>query len=748
MFKRSRVLLMAAGLAACDFFNSPGGNPTAALRIMSGDGQEAVAGSELPLPLVVVAEDAEGRPLASQRVDFVVLSGGGSMALGTVTTDETGQASDRWTLGGDATTEQRVEARVVNGDGEAVLAAQFTAEAMSGGPARLVKIGGDGQTGAPGERLPDSLAVRVEDQHGNPVGGVTVTWSAASGSISPGEAVSGANGIARTSWRLGTAAGSYSAEAQVADVEPVTFSAGTSFNGTTLTKIAGDGQLGAAGGELPQPLVVELRNASGQPIRDAWVRWRPAPGDGTVAPDSAPTDAAGRASARWTLPAAVGARTLLADVAGQASATFTATATAGTAATITLLAGNGQLGDVGEPLADSLAVELRDAAGNPVSGDTVTWAVTAGGAGAQLTPTVSVTNVNGVARVAWRLGLKADEIHGATATRAGAGTVAFTATARVPATLVMAKTGGDAQTGRAGAALVDSLEVTVRLPDGRPVEGVRVTWSGDGTLAAGGPRSSATGRVRARWTLGGTPGAQRAVARRLNDQNIAVDSVTFSATAQAGSPATIAVLGGNGQTANVGAPLTDSLAVIVRDAGGAPVPNATITWSVTGGGGGIAPASSVTGANGVARAAWTLGLEADVPHTATASVAGAAGPAHFTATATLPASLVIVRTAGDSQTAVAGAPLPDSLVVTVRLSDGRTVKGVQVSWTAGQGGTVGAAAPRSGTDGQVRARWTLGPVAGPQAAVARWHTTQGAPADSVTFTATATAPPPGVNRQP
>jgi hypothetical protein len=78
-----------------------------------------------------------------------------------------------------------------------------------------------------GEELDDELEVRVRDSQNNPVSGVTVTWTPASGSgsASPTTSVTAVNGIARTDWTLGSSPGSQSLQASVSGVGSVTFNA-------------------------------------------------------------------------------------------------------------------------------------------------------------------------------------------------------------------------------------------------------------------------------------------------------------------------------------------------------------------------------------------------------------------------------------------------------------------------------------------------------------------------------------------
>jgi hypothetical protein len=75
---------------------------------------------------------------------------------------------------------------------------------------------------------------------------------------------------------------------------------------------------------------------------------------------------------------------------------------------------------------------------------------------------------------------------------------------------------------------------------------------------------------------------------------------------------------------------------------------------------------------------------------------------------------------GHGQVGAAGATLPNPLVAQVSTAQGEPVPGVPVTWSVTSGG--GSLSPTTGTtdaDGQARATWTLGTVAGPNKAVAR-----------------------------
>jgi hypothetical protein len=97
---------------------------------------------------------------------------------------------------------------------------------------------------------------------------------------------------------------------------------------TNLVVVSGDEQSAQPGDDLPDPLVVKVVDAQGNPVANAPVSWD-AGGGGSVSPETAPTDAAGLASARLTLGADEGVYTVSAAVTGLEAVTFTASAANG-----------------------------------------------------------------------------------------------------------------------------------------------------------------------------------------------------------------------------------------------------------------------------------------------------------------------------------------------------------------------------------------------------------------------------------
>lgn len=173
--------------------------PDAVARLdrVSGEAQRASAGASLLEDLVVRAFDRNGNPVPDAVVTWS--ADGGSLTPASVLTDEQGYARARWRLD---TRARALVATARSGGAEA----RFGATAVAGAPATLSIVAGDGQGGPEFLPLRDSLAVRVADEHDNPVAGVPVAWLVTHGGGSVASATPAstrADGTTKASWTLG-----------------------------------------------------------------------------------------------------------------------------------------------------------------------------------------------------------------------------------------------------------------------------------------------------------------------------------------------------------------------------------------------------------------------------------------------------------------------------------------------------------------------------------------------------------------
>jgi hypothetical protein len=105
----SRLAIAASALAiaaACsnngDNFNAVIPNPPGVSIVVTSNNQSATVGLALAQPIVVrvtAGPDGTGGPIGNVVVTWTVLSGGGSVSVGTSTTDSQGFASVIWTVG-------------------------------------------------------------------------------------------------------------------------------------------------------------------------------------------------------------------------------------------------------------------------------------------------------------------------------------------------------------------------------------------------------------------------------------------------------------------------------------------------------------------------------------------------------------------------------------------------------------------------------------------------------------------------
>ena len=308
----------------------------------------------------------------------------------------------------------------------------------------------------------------------------------------------------------------------------------------------------------------------------------------------------------------------------------------------------------------------------------------------------------------------------------------------------LTKVSGDGQGGQAGEQLAKPFVVSVLDQDGSAFAGAVVTFSitaGGGTLSAATVTTDANGRAATRLTLGSQPGTNTVEATVEG-----LEPEPFTATAVVQTPQTLTKVSGEGQEGPANTQLAEPFVVSVLDQDGEAFAGATVTFSVTAGGGMLSSTTdanpctiassassttTTTDANGQAATRLTLGSDPGT-NTVSATVEGLESVT-FTATAAeqvMPHSLT--KVCGDDQEGTVGVQLAESFVVSVSDEDGAAMAGVIVSFavTAG-GGTLSAATATTDANGRAATRLTLGSDPGTNTVSA---TVEGL--EPVTFTAT------------
>lgn len=199
------------------------------------------------------------------------------------------------------------------------------------------------------------------------------------------------------------------------------------------------------------------------------------------------------------------------------------------------------------------------------------------------------------------------------------------------------------------------------------------------------------------------------------------------------TPGSITKSGGDAQVGAAGAALAESLAVIVKDQGGAPLAGVNVAFTIASGGGTVSPASRVTDAAGVAKTLRTLGPNAGTQ--TTNATAGALPATAFTAVAQISGAVNIANATTGPLTDTVDAVKAESLTVLVTDQNATPVSGVTVAW-ASTGGTVSSASVPTGAAGFSKVRFTYGTTTGSKTATA---TVTGLIGSPITITLTATA---------
>ncbi|HWZ29230.1 MAG TPA: hypothetical protein VNX15_11745, partial [Gemmatimonadales bacterium] len=168
----------------------------------------------------------------------------------------------------------------------------------------------------------------------------------------------------------------------------------------TLSKVAGDSQVGSAGVALGTSLSVQVKDQNGAPVSGAVVSWGAGTGGGSVGAPSSSTDGTGTATMSRTLGPAAGYQSTTASLSGATGSpiTFTSISQVQGAFTIAAGTGTGQTDTVLATLGAPFQVLVTDHTGAPVAGVIVGFAVTSGGG--SMTQSADTTDGSGHATAA------------------------------------------------------------------------------------------------------------------------------------------------------------------------------------------------------------------------------------------------------------------------------------------------------------------------------------------------------------
>ena len=263
-----------------------------------------------------------------------------------------------------------------------------------------------------------------------------------------------------------------------------------------LALLGGDAQSAVVGTKLTAPITVQAVDSQGNGDPGVSVTFSDNNAYGTFNPATAVTDSNGTATTMYTVPTKAGSIGITATSPSTSpvyrNVLLSAHAIAGPATTIGKTSGVNQFGTVNTTLAAPLVVALRDAYGNGIVGQQITF--TDGGAGGTFSANTVITGAAGAASVSYTLPKKAQYIV-LTATSGSITALSAEHAVAGPAASVNINTGNN-QSVKVGATL-KLLSLVVKDQFGNAVSGATVNFSDGG---AGGSFTSTT----ATTNLGGS----------------------------------------------------------------------------------------------------------------------------------------------------------------------------------------------------------------------------------------------------
>jgi len=447
---------------------------------------------------------------------------------------------------------------------------------------------------AEGERKP--LRAIPRDARGHPVIGLIPQWRLDDTSVATIDTLGGVTG---------KIAGRTIATATVQEVSgrsPLTVVA----TAAEIATVAGGTQRALAGSLLPQAVVVRVTSRRARPVEGVLVKFRVADGQGNLDPQSAITDADGRARTVWTLGDLPGRQTLLATVERIDSALAVVAEADPVAANtrLTALTENAS-GEAGHVIGDTIAIRVSDSTGRALADVPVTWVALDNGRAQALE---ARSDSVGEARAIWTLGPKA----GVQRLRAQVGSghgksavppVTVHATAGAGTAVGLVVVSGDGQRGAAGEPLARPLVLRVIDAAGNGVADAELQLSpSEGSVPDTSIHTDSLGIARVRWTLGHAAG-DHSLAVHLDGMK---KLLKLTAVARPAAAANLSFddLPGESKTTRAKG---KRLLALVTDAFGNPVPDARLTFATHSGS--VSPSRAVSDAKGRVKISWTLGTK-------------------------------------------------------------------------------------------------------------------------------------------
>ncbi len=588
---------------------------------------------------------------------------------------------------------------------------------------------GNNQTGTPGRELSEPIAVKVTDDAGRPVPGVTVRFSVASGGgrLSSDSAQSDTLGLAGVRWVLGEQLGAQnvSAEAVNNDNAPLEHSPlqlSATAEPATAAKLvlhAGLSETAQNGVPLESQPVLDVLDADDHPVSGVEVTVSIGSGGATVTGSATATsDGSGVASfSGLALTGAQGAQTLRFTAQGATTESGPIQLLAGTPASMTGVEPLTYEGTVNSPVSPGPSVMVKDAAGNGVPGIEVTFTPNRNSA---VSPEVATTNEQGLAQVSWTLGTTANVQYTLTARIEASPVlpVRFTATARAGAAGRLRISTQPSSPTQSGTPFAQQPVLQTTDENGNPTAqpGIAVT-----AAISSGPSGTLTNQTATTDANGQAAFSGLAVSGVAGNYTLSfsapglggVTSTPFAITE--GSAARLAFVTQPSTGARSRLPLVSQPILQIQDASGNPIAQAGVMVTVSALPSGTTVTGETVATDETGRAAFSTLTLQGIPGPKDLTFA-APGLQSATARVTLPSVSTVTAAPSHPASAVVGSTIGGPVISwTFRDASTRPVADADFTLKTPSGGTALPVTPFSDFNGVVQAgSWTLGTTAGYQ----------------------------------
>jgi adhesin/invasin len=484
---------------------------------------------------------------------------------------------------------------------------------------------------------------------------------------------------------------------------------------TTIKLADGNGQTGAPGRELPQPIEVVVTDDDDTPIQDVIVTFSVGQGAGSLSDTEIRSDVNGRARVHWTLGMDPGSQSAQAMATGTSGSqlknsplTFSAEAVRPPPAKLVIRQAPSVAARNGIPLDQQPIVEVLDADDQPVPQIQVTAAIASGGG--TLSGTTAVMS-DGSGRVSYTdLALV-----GSSGSRTLRFSVVDPALEVVSGAIIL---GAGVPTqlagippltyqGTVGSPVSPAPSVVVKDASGNGVPGISVTFipNRDASVSPEAVLTDESGIAQVTsWTLGSSATGEYTLTALV--EGSALTPVRFSATARAGAAGRLTIVTQPSSPTPNGSAFTQQpvIQVVDRDGNPAPQGNVLITATVSSGPNGeLQNASATTTASGQATFSGLTLTGSVGNYTISFSAEGLTGVTSNPITLTVGPPAQLALAVPPPATARSRVPLAPQPVVQVQDASGNPVPqaGIAVVASVVAGGTPGGQATvTTGVDGR------------------------------------------------